>query len=211
MIQLRSAACQRIIDSDNLGGLLKGVQKMETGAAQTSLIALLAKLALAFIKTGMFTFGSGYAMLGQMQREIVERYAWLTAEQFADVVSIAEVTPGPITVNMATFVGYRVAGILGSVVATLGLIVGPMISIILVAMFYAKFRNNPLVDAAFRGLRPTVLALILVAILKLAKTAFGGVWDVALFAAALACLYFVKVSPILVALGGLVVGIIIYH
>jgi chromate transporter len=121
-----------------------------------------------------------------MQREIVDRYAWLTAEQFANVVSIAEVTPGPITVNMATFVGYRVAGILGSVVATLALIVGLMLAILLVAMFYTKSRNNPLVDAAFRGLRPTVLALILMAILRLAKTVFGGVWDVALFAAALA-------------------------
>jgi chromate transporter len=112
---------------------------------------------------------------------------------------------------MATFVGYRIAGILGSVVATLGLVVGPMISIVLVAMFYAKFRNNALVDAAFRGLRPTVLALILVAILRLAKTTFGGIWDVALFACALAVLYFFKASPILVALGGLVIGIIVYR
>jgi len=184
---------------------------MEIGTAQTGLASLLGRLALAFMKTGMFTFGSGYAMLAQMHREIVERYAWLTAQQFADVVAIAEVTPGPITVNMATFVGYRVAGVLGSLVATLSLIAGPMASILVIAVFYAKFRDNHWVDGAFNGLRPTVLALIVVAVLKLSKTAFAGIWDIALFVVALGCLHLLKLSPIIVALGGIAVGIIVHR
>jgi chromate transporter len=171
---------------------------------------LLLKLALAFGKTGLFTFGSGYAMLAQMEKELVEIHGWLTSEQFADVVAISEVTPGPITVNMATFVGYRIAGYWGSLAATLGLVAGPIAAILIVARFYPVFRHNPYVDAAFKGLRPVVVALILVAVLKLAKSSIFDVKSVALFAVALVSLYLAKVSPLYVALAGIVLGMILY-
>ncbi len=127
----------------------------------STLPILLLQLALTFAKVGLFTFGSGYAMLALMERELVQRHMWLTTEQFADVVSVAEITPGPITVNMATFVGYRIAGYLGAVVATMGLIV--------------------------------------------------EVKSVLLFITVLCSVYFFKVSPIYMAMAGIVAGILLYR
>ncbi len=176
-----------------------------------SSVSVLWRLALAFAKTGLFTFGSGYAMLGQMQKEIVETYGWLTAEQFTDVVAIAEVTPGPITVNMATFVGFRVAGVIGSIVATLGLVIGPICAILIVAKFCEAYRSNPLVDAAFKGLKPVVVALIVLAVLKMGKTSVYDVKTTLFFVAALAGLYFLKLSPIYAALGGIVIGVLAFR
>jgi len=168
-------------------------------------------LALAFAKTGVFTFGSGYAMLSLMQKEIVEKHSWLNAEQFADLVAIAEVTPGPITVNMATFVGFRVAGIAGAITATLGLITGPMIAILLVVRYYATFRHNVYVDAAFRGLRPAVLALILYAVINLGKSSVVDTRTAAVFAASLALLHFANIYPLYVAVLGIAFGIAFFR
>ena len=180
------------------------------GAVTTGSFGLLLRLALVFAKTGLFTFGSGYAMLNLMQREIVDNYAWLTAEQFADLVAIAEVTPGPITVNMATFVGYRLGGIAGALAATLGLIAGPMAAILIIVRFYGQIRDNRYVAAAFGGLRPTVLALITIAVIRLSKTALVDFKGVIIFGSILALLYFFKLSPILAALIGVVAGLVLY-
>jgi len=185
---------------------------MQTGiAGQAPLAALLVQLAVAFAKTGMFTFGSGYAMLALMEKEIVEIHGWLNPGQFADVVAIAEVTPGPITVNMATFVGFRVAGYPGAIVATLGLVTGPIITMLVIAHFYSRFRTNPIVDAAFRGLRPVVIGLILYAVLRLSKSSVTDVKAVLILAGTLAGLQFLKASPIILAFLGIAAGILLYR
>ena len=165
------------------------------------------RLAMAFAKAGLFTFGSGYAMLTLLEREIVGAHQWLTPEQFADVVALSEVTPGPITVNLATFVGYRIAGIIGSVFATLGLIIGPMVIMLLVVRYYGEYRDHPSVEAAFRGLRPVVVALIALAVLNLGQVAFVDFRSVMLFASVLGVAYFTSVSPILLVVAGVLVGI----
>jgi len=185
---------------------------MQTGlTGQAPLAALLVQLGIAFAKTGMFTFGSGYAMLALMEKEIVEAHGWLNASQFADVVAIAEVTPGPITVNMATFVGFRIAGYPGALVATLGLITGPIITMLVIAHFYSLFRTNPIVDAAFRGLRPVVIGLILFAVLRLSRTSVTDLKGVLILAATIAGLQFLKASPIFLAFFGIVAGIMLYR
>jgi chromate transporter len=170
----------------------------------------LIRLALSFAKAGLFTFGSGYAMLALLQKEIVEVNGWLTPEQFADVVSLAEITPGPITVNMATFVGYKIAGIPGSISATLGLIIGPIIIILIAAKYYLQFRNHPWIESAFKGLRPTVAALITTAVIKLGKTSFIDYRTILIFIIVLASVYILKINPIIMALLGILAGIIFF-
>lgn len=166
---------------------------------------ILAQLALAFARAGMFTFGSGYAMLALIQREVVERHAWLTAPQFADLVAVAEVTPGPLTINMATFVGYRLAGLPGAVTATLGLITGPMVALIVIARYYGEVRNLPAVDTVFRALRPVVTALILYAVFRLGRTSITEWRTGLLFLSALLALS-LQVHPLWVAVGGTAIG-----
>jgi chromate transporter len=185
---------------------------MQTGlTGQVPLAALLFQLGIAFAKAGMFTFGSGYAMLALLEKEIVEAHGWLNPGQFADLVAIAEVTPGPITVNMATFVGFRIAGYPGAVVATFGLVMGPMITMLVIAHFYGLFRTHPVVDAAFRGLRPVVIGLIAFAVLRLSRTSVTDVKGVFIVAATLAGLQYLRASPIVLAFFGIAAGILLYR
>lgn len=171
-------------------------------------MGVLAQLALSFARAGMFTFGSGYAMLALIQREVVEQHAWLTASQFADLVAVAEVTPGPLTINMATFVGYRLAGLPGALTATLGLITGPMIALIIIARYYSSLRDLPAVDTVFRALRPVVTALILFAVFRLGRTSISDWRTGLLFVAAIIALS-LRVHPLWVAVGGTVLGFIL--
>ena len=117
-------------------------------------------LFLTFFKIGAFTFGGGYAMIPLIQREIVEKHGWMTDEDILDIFAIAESTPGPIGVNMATYVGFTVAGIPGGVIATIGLITPSVIVILIVARVLAKFRDSKLVKDLFYGLRPASAGLI---------------------------------------------------
>ncbi len=116
-------------------------------------------LFLEFFKTGLFAVGGGMATLPFLY-DMAEKTGWFTAAQLADMIAVSESTPGPIGVNMATFVGYRTAGIPGSVVATLGLVAPSVIVILMIARVLKKFRQNRYVDAAFYGLRPCSVGLI---------------------------------------------------
>lgn len=118
-------------------------------------------LFLTMLKIGMFTFGGGYAMIAILENEIVTRRAWLDREEFLDMVAIAESTPGPIAINSATYVGYRLAGFLGSLVATLGICMPSFVIIYLISLFFDAFLSLSLVAAAFRGIQVAVIYLIL--------------------------------------------------
>ncbi len=120
----------------------------------------LGKLFLAFFKLGAFSFGGGYAMIPLMESEIINKYAWLTAEEFVDIIAISEMTPGPIAVNSATFLGYRVAGILGSAVATLAVILPSFIIMSILMYFLKKYENSKYVEWFFQGVRPVVIGLV---------------------------------------------------
>lgn len=118
------------------------------------------KLYFIFFKVGLFTIGGGLAAIPLLQEEVLTR-GWLTLAEFTDMIAVSESTPGPIGANVATYVGYSQHGILGSVVATMGLVTPSVIIIIIIARFVMSFRENKIVDAVFVGLRPAVTGLIL--------------------------------------------------
>ena len=113
-----------------------------------------------FFKIGAFTFGGGYAMIPLIQRETVENHGWISDDDILEIVAIAESTPGPIAINAATFVGYRSAGVLGSVCATLGVVLPSFTIILIISGILREFQENTYVQYAFRGIRAGVLALI---------------------------------------------------
>lgn len=123
-----------------------------------------------FFKIGLFGFGGGYAIAALIQDEIVYKHAWLTVSQFTDIMAISQVTPGPIAINCATYVGYAVTNsIWGSAIATFASCLGPFILVSLVVIGLQKIKNNPYVEAAFIGIRPAVIGLIASAALMLAN------------------------------------------
>ncbi len=113
-----------------------------------------------FFKIGAFTFGGGYAMIPLIQNEAVERNKWITDDDILEIIAIAESTPGPIAINSATFVGYRAAGVLGSVCATLGVVLPSFVIILLLSFMLQAFQELPVVQYAFFGIRAGVLALL---------------------------------------------------
>ena len=132
---------------------------------------ILIELFLTFLKIGAFTFGGGYAMLPLIQSE-VERHGWLTQAEVVDFIAVSESTPGPLAINMATFVGIRTGGIIGAVCATLGVVLPSFVIILITAKFYEKFRKSRAVDGVMYGLRPAVIGLIGAALLSVGMTVF---------------------------------------
>lgn len=132
------------------------------------------QLLWAFFVIGLASFGGGYAAMSLIQAQVVTRYGWLTAQGFADLVTLSEMTPGPVAINAATFVGMRAAGPLGALVATLGCVL-PACSITALLFFlYNRYQRLPLVQGALGGIRPVVLALVAYAALTLTLTAAAG-------------------------------------
>ena len=134
-------------------------------------LPIIADLFLTFARVGVMMFGGGYAMLPILQREVVEKKGWATEEQMADYYAIGQCTPGIIAVNSATFVGSSQAGIAGGVFATLGVISGPLVIILIIAAFLSGFMDAPAIAHAFNGVRACVTALILSSVVKLFKGA----------------------------------------
>ena len=132
-------------------------------------MASLWELFLTFAKIGMFTFGGGYAMISVIENTCVERKKWITHEELMDMTVIAESTPGPIAINSATYIGYKQAGILGSVVATLGMTLPSFCIIYAISLFFDAFLSVTVVACAFRGIQIAVLYLILSAGLRMLK------------------------------------------
>lgn len=168
---------------------------------------MLLRLFTTFFKIGLFTFGGGYAMIPLIQREVIEKHKWIDEKDFLDMLVLAQSTPGPIAVNTAVFVGYKTAGVAGAIMTTLGTILPSFIVILLLALFFAEVRDNRYVDAAFRAMRPAVVALIVAPLMGLVK---GMRWYLVALSAvvALAVWYFGFSPAYLIALA-LVVGVVI--
>jgi chromate transporter len=133
------------------------------------------QLFISFIKVGLFSIGGGYAAIPLIQSEVVLMHGWLSMAEFTNLITIAEMTPGPIAVNSATFVGIRIAGVLGAVIATLGCILPSIIIVSILAYVYHKYRNLTTMQSVLSGLRPAVVALIASAGLSIfLLVAFGG-------------------------------------
>ncbi|MDO4266632.1 MAG: chromate transporter [Eubacteriales bacterium] len=134
-------------------------------------MSILLQLFFSFLKVGLFSVGGGYAAIPLIESQVVDAYHWLSMNEFTDLVTIAEMTPGPIAINSATFVGIRIAGLPGALTATFGCIVPSCILVSVLAFIYRKYNGAPAVDAVLQSLRPAVVALVAGAGLSILKTA----------------------------------------
>ena len=160
-----------------------------------------------FFKIGLFTFGGGAAMLPLLRMEVVEKNEWATDEELLDYYSIGQCTPGIIAINTATFVGYKMGGIWGAILTTLGVVMPSIIIITLIAAVLQNFMNNEYVKEAFAGVRIVVVALVLSAVVELWKKGVHGRFGIFIFVASLALLIFFNLSPIAVILIASVSGL----
>lgn len=161
------------------------------------------RLYVAFFKIGLFTFGGGYAMLPMIEKEVVEKHKWATLEEIMDYFAIGQCTPGVIAVNTATFIGHKNKGILGGIVATLGVVTPSVIIISLIATVLSSIYHNPVVKSAFQGIGVAVCAILVQAVLKIGKS---GIVDkftclVAVIAFLLSALWDISTIVIIVAAG----------
>lgn len=155
----------------------------------------LLRLFLVMARIGAFTIGGGYAMILIIQKEITER-GWISKEEFPDLIALAQAAPGLLAVNISIFAGYRMRGTIGAIVATLGSCLAPFTFILLIALFFSDYANNPYVQRVFAGMRPAVVALIAVPMVKMLKSGCRRWWQWAIMAAALMLCAFAGVSPI---------------
>lgn len=172
-------------------------------------------LFFTMLKIGLFTFGGGYAMIALLENEFVEKKKYLEKDEFLDMVAIAESTPGPIAINAATYIGYKNAGVPGSVMATVGVCVPSFVIIYLISLFFDAFLSFALVEYAFRGIQICVIYLIFSAGLRMLGQMKKTVLSVAIVSAVVLCmlifsLFAVKFSTILYILICGTVGVFIY-
>lgn len=161
----------------------------------------------AFFKIGLFSFGGGYAILAMIQQEAVVRYGWLSQGEFADVVAISQMTPGPIAINAATFIGYRQGGIFGSLLCTFGVILPSLFLMLAITLTYLKLRRQPWFKNVFQKLRWLTLGLVGAAMVLIARSAFTDWFSVLVFALSLAVYWRFRPNPIYLMLGAAVFGI----
>ena len=171
----------------------------------------LIKIFLVFFKIGLFSFGGGYAMMPLFEKEIINGLHWISYSDFIDIVAIAQTTPGPFAVNSATFIGNKLAGFLGSVVATLGVTLPSFIIMSIIFLTINKFRESNAVKVSIRGIRPVVLALVLAAVVTIGKGAIIDYKSVIIAIIAFILVRVKKLNPILIMAIGFVVGIFIYR
>jgi chromate transporter len=163
-----------------------------------------------FFKIGAFTIGGGYAMIPLMEQEIVDKRKWLNKEEFMDTMSLAQSMPGVFAVNMATNVGFRTRGFVGAFTAIMGNVLMPILLILVLAIFFRQFSDNPVVESIFKGIRPAVVALIAAPVFNMAKTAkisWSNFW---IPVAATLLIWLLGVSPVIIilvaGLGGFIYG-----
>ena len=165
-------------------------------------------LFLTFFKIGAFTFGGGYAMIPLIQREIVEKHGWMTDEDILDIFAIAESTPGPIAINSATFVGWRVAGFFGAALATFGVVLPSFVIILLISFLLTNFADIAAVQYAFQGIRAGVLALLVKALWTMYKKNPKSLIGYIIMAVAFVLVAFFNVPVLAVIIGCAVVGLV---
>jgi chromate transporter len=171
---------------------------------------ILLDIFITFFKIGLFSFGGGYAMLPLIQQEVTVAHTWVTATEFIDIVAISQITPGPIAINSATYIGFKTASFLGSTVATLGVIMPSIIIMIIISRFFLKFKNSKYVEYAFLGLRPSTVGLVAAAAILVAYGSFIDYKGVVIFALAFVASYKYKADPILLTVVAGIVGYILY-
>ncbi|MDO4310592.1 MAG: chromate transporter [Prevotella sp.] len=153
-----------------------------------------------FFKIGLFTLGGGYAMIPLIEKEVVDNHKWMTREELLDVIAIAQSCPGVFAINVSTFVGYKLNKTRGAILTSLGTALPSFIIILLIAMFFRQFQDNPVVAAMFRGIRPAVVALIAVPTFNMARNARVGLANCWIPVAGALAIWAFGVSPIAIIL-----------
>ncbi len=166
----------------------------------------LSTLFTSFFKIGAFTFGGGYAMIPLIEREVIDRRKWVEPDEFLDLLTLAQSVPGPVSLNTAVFIGYRLRGMRGALATLLGSILPSFLIMLVIALFFTDVRQNPVVDAAFKGMRPAVVALIVGPVISLARGMHRSLYIVV--AAAALVIWGLGCSPILVLVAGAACGIL---
>ena len=179
------------------------------------------QLFYTFFKIGLFGFGGGYAMLSMIQGEVVTRYGWLTSQEFTDIVAISQMTPGPIGINSATYVGFTATGsVWGSIIATLAVVLPSFILMLAISKFFLKYQKHPVVEAVFSGLRPAVVGLLASAALVLMNAENFSSPKEDMYSFIISCLIFLvafvgtrkyKINPILMIVACGIAGLILYQ
>ena len=179
------------------------------------------QLFYTFFKIGLFGFGGGYAMLSMIQGEVVTRHGWLTSQEFTDIVAISQMTPGPIGINSATYVGFTATGsVWGSIIATLAVVLPSFILMLAISKFFLKYQKHPVVEAVFSGLRPAVVGLLASAALVLMNAENFSSPKEDMYSFIISCLIFLvafigtmkyKLNPILMIVACGIAGLILYQ
>ncbi len=169
------------------------------------------QLFMTFVRIGTFTFGGGYAMIPLIEREVVDKKKWIAQQEFIDTLALAQSAPGVMAINTAIFVGYKIRGFKGSLVAALGAALPSFIIIVVIATFFVDMRQNPTVDKIFKGIRPAVVALIAAPLWRMAQSARITYKTIFIPIAVILMVWLLHVPPVYVVvasiLGGLAYGI----
>ena len=166
-------------------------------------------LFITFFKIGAFTFGGGYAMIPIIQQELVDRKKWIDDNEFIDAIALAQASPGPVAVNTSIYCGYKLKGLPGALVCTLGTVLPSFIIILIIAKFFYQFRSNPVIDQIFLGIRPAVVALILAAVYKMWIKSKFGLDKLVVALVTVIIIVFLDISPIWLVVAGGVGSVVI--
>ncbi|MGI6112626.1 MAG: chromate transporter [Mahellales bacterium] len=172
-------------------------------------IKTLLQLFYTFFKIGSFTFGGGYAMLPLIEREVVDNRRWINQQELIDILALAQTAPGAIAVNSSIFIGKRVAGVLGALIAVIGMVLPSFVVISIIAVYLHRYSDNVIAAKALRGIRPAVVTLIILAVLRIGKSAVYDKVTMIIAAGAFISLTLNVIDPILAIISGGVVGIVI--
>ena len=171
----------------------------------------------AYLKIGIFGFGGGYAMLSMIEFEVVDHYGWMSIEEFSDMVALSQMTPGPVSINIATFIGYTVGGFWGSMVATAAIVMPSLLLLFFVLRFLFKNKENYIVKTTLSSMKPVIAGLIFVAALMMMNPEsfadaglHGSNISVIICAISFIATYFAKINPILLIIASGIVGYLVY-
>ncbi|MGL5868602.1 chromate transporter [Clostridium chrysemydis] len=166
------------------------------------------KMFISFLKIGAFTFGGGYAMIPIIEKEVVEKNEWVSKDEFMDMLVVAQSLPGAMSVNTSIFIGYKIGGVLGAVMALLGVALPSFLIILLVATVFMQFRSNYYVNLAFKGISAAVPILVLTGVVSLAKGVDKNKRNIIIFVISLIALIIFKINPIVVIIIAAIFGAI---
>lgn len=170
---------------------------------------MLWEMFITFFKIGAFTFGGGFAMIPIIKKEVVDKKSWIRDEDFIDIISIAQSSPGPIAVNSSIYVGYKIKGFSGAICSGLGTVMPSFIIVLIIARFFSEFSGNIIIEKIFMGIRPAVVALIVSAIYGLVKSANFNYVQLFLAIVTTLVIVFLDINPIYMIILGVIISIII--